>query len=336
MRAYFKNLRPGTIAGLTPVLFMLGSTPAAGQAPGKAVIISTSSINGETVSCGCKKKDLGGIARRSTVVKEARSQNKSVLLVDAGDFGSHVVFKPWMRTEFQWKMMKELGYDVVTPGPNEMTHGLLALKNLYNTAPAIQVVSANVTDREENPVWLDHALIEKGGVVYGVTGVTDKAYYSFNLSKGVQLKDDFKFGDLKGSLERVLPLLREKADIVVLLLHTGPADARRLLEDIEGVDVAVIGHTPGYKFIPERINNTLLIRAGERGQYVSVLELALDENKSIADYNGESRPMGDTIIQDETFLSTITVFNKKYDDMRAADQPEKVAAEKSQAEAEVD
>lgn len=336
MRAYFKSLRPGIIAGITPVLFLLGSAPATGQTPGRAVVISTSSINGETVSCGCKKKDLGGIARRSTIVKEARSQNKSVLLVDAGDFGSHVEYEPWMRTEFQWKMMKDLGYDVVTPGPNEMTHGILVLKNLYDTAPAIQVVSANVTDKEGNPIWPDHALIEKGGVVYGVTGVTDKAYYSYNLSKGVQLKDDFKLGDLKGSLERVLPSLREQADVVVLLLHTGPADARRLLEDLEGVDVAVTGHTPGYKFIPERIKNTLLIRAGSRGQYVSVLELALDENKSIADYNGESRPLGDTIIQDEAFLSIIADFNRKYDGMKAVDRPEEVAAEKAQAEADVD
>lgn len=284
----------------------------------KAVIVSSASVSGETVSCGCKKKDIGGIARKATVVAETRAQNESVLLVDAGDWGSVSEFKPWMRTEFVWETMRDLEYDVVTPGPNEMIRGKEALGDLLAAAPGIQVVSANVTDKEGNLLWPEYTLVEKGGITYGVTGVTDKAYYSFNLSRGLVEKDDFEFQDLTESLQRVLPRIRSEADVVVVLLHTGSGDADRVAKNIEGADVIVVGHAPGYKFLPERMGETLLIKAGNRGQYVNVLELTLDPDKGVIDYNGESLPMGDAVVENPAYKDRVESFNAKYDDMKKA------------------
>ena len=307
-------------AGLAAGLLMIHSIPAADSQTGKtAIIVSTAAVNGETISCGCQKKELGGIARRATVIKAERARSDAFLLVDAGDFGSHVAFRPWTRTEFQWKMMAELGYDVVTPGPNEMVEGLQPLLELYARSPDIQVVSANVTDKQGNLVWPKYALVERGGVVYGVTGVTDKSYYSFNLTRGKQKANDFAFLDATESLQSVLPTLKENAEIVVVLFHSGSGDSRRALDGLDGVDVVVVGHSPTYKFLPERIGETLIIQAGSRGQYLSVLELTLDEGNNIIDYNGESRPLGSTVDVDEEFDGVVTAFNKKYDGMKPAE-----------------
>jgi 2',3'-cyclic-nucleotide 2'-phosphodiesterase (5'-nucleotidase family) len=302
---------------------MIHSIPAAeSQTHRTAIVVSTASVNGETISCGCQKKELGGIARRATVIKAERARSEAFLLVDAGDFGSHVPFEPWMRTEFQWKMMAGLGYDVVTPGPNEMVEGIQPLQELYASSPEIQVVSANVTDKQGTLLWPTHAVVERGGVVFGVTGVTDKSYYSFNLTRGKQKANDFAFLDAKESLQGVLPTLKEKADIVVVLFHSGSGDSRRAFDGIEGVDVVVVGHSPTYKFLPERVGETLLIQAGSRGQYLSVLELTLDETNNIIDYNGEARSLGTAIDVDDEFNTVVTAFNKKYDGMKPA-EPDK-------------
>lgn len=305
-------------AGLLTVLIP-ATAPA--QTGDKAIIVSTASVEGETVSCGCQKKDIGGIARRATVIQDARSRSEANLLVDAGDFGSAADFKPWIRTEFQWEMMGKLGYDAVTPGPNEMVHGLDALRKLYGSQPGIQVTSANVTDKSGNLIWPDHLVIERGGVRFGIVGVTDKSYYSYNLTRGKQKQDDFEFQDIRESLARVLPTVRQDADVVVLLLHTGYGDARRLLDDVQGVDVAIIGHAPGYKFLPERHGETLIIQSGTRGQYVDVLDLQLDSNGKITDYRGEARPLGDTVPVDDAFNTVVNRFNKKYDAEKGATEP---------------
>jgi hypothetical protein len=51
------------------------AVPPAGAAPRKALVLSTASVNGEVKSCGCEKKDIGGITRRSSVFKSERAKN---------------------------------------------------------------------------------------------------------------------------------------------------------------------------------------------------------------------------------------------------------------------
>jgi 2',3'-cyclic-nucleotide 2'-phosphodiesterase (5'-nucleotidase family) len=251
------------------------------------------------------------------MIREVRATHPNSILVDAGDFGSPSEFKHWMRTEFQWQMMEKLGYDVVTPGPNEMRAGLEPLKNLTDGS-SIQVISANITDKAGNLIWPDHTLIERGGVTFGVTGVTDQAFYTYNLTKGAQDRDEFAFRNIKESLDAVLPGLRAQSDVVVLLLHTGYGDARRLLDEVSGVDVVVIGHAPVYKFSPDRQGEALVVQSGTRGQYLSCLELNLNDAGQIEDYRGEARPLGDTVALDGEYDRLIKAFNQKYDKLKEA------------------
>jgi len=91
--------RQTSVALLGLGLLMLST--AAGAQNRTAVILSTASVGGETITCGCQKKELGGLARRATFIKTQRAKNPATVLVDAGDFGSHVDYEPWLRTEFQ-------------------------------------------------------------------------------------------------------------------------------------------------------------------------------------------------------------------------------------------
>jgi 5'-nucleotidase / UDP-sugar diphosphatase len=278
-----------------------------------AVVLSTASINGETISCGCQKKELGGIARRAAFIKAQRAKAPATILVDAGDFGSAVKIEPWMRTEFQMDMMAKLAYDALTPGPNEMVMGLDKLVALYARAPGIKVVSANIVNKKtQQPIWADFAIVERGGVKFGITGVTDRAFYDFNASRGMVKSDDFDFKDPKESLRRVLPQLRQQADVVVVLVHTGSDDAKRMLDGLTGIDVAIVGHIPVYKFLPEVADNTLLVQTGNRGQYMGHVEFTLDGNKIVA-HEGETQALGDTVPVDPEFNTLVQAFNKKYD-----------------------
>ena len=286
-----------------------------------AVILSTGSINGETISCGCQKKELGGIPRRAAFIKAQRPKVPATILVDAGDFGSQVKVEPWMRTEFQIDMMAKLSYDAVTPGDNEMVRGLDPLLALYGRAPGIKVVSANVLSKKtQQPIWSDFTIVERGGVKFGITGVTDPNYYKFNLDRGLVKSDDFDFRDPKESLRRVLPQLRQQADVVVVLLHTGSEDAKRMLDGLTGIDLAVVGHVPTYKFLPEAADNTLLVQTGNRGQYMGRVQFTLNGNK-VVDHDGEAQALGETIPLDPEFNPLVLAFNKKYDAIDAKAEP---------------
>jgi 2',3'-cyclic-nucleotide 2'-phosphodiesterase (5'-nucleotidase family) len=302
-----------TLLGL--VVLSLARPPLALAQDRTAVILSTSSVAGETVSCGCKSKDFGGLARRATVIAEERAMYPDLLLVDAGDFGSPAQFEPWARTAFVWEMMAALGYDAVTIGPNEMTAGLEPLQELLATAPGIAVVSANVTDKQGNHLWPGYVILEKGGITYGVTGATDGAYYKFNLTRDIQTSDDFSFENTRTALERVLPEMQD-VDVVVALLQMSTGDARRVTEGIAGIDVVVVGHNPGYTYAPERVADTFYVRSGSRGQYVGTLHLNLDEDV-IVDYDGRGVPLSEAVREEEELKALVTEFNTSYDNRKS-------------------
>lgn len=256
-----------------------------------------------------------------------------VLLVDAGNFfvpNEQREFSAWEKNEFMFDMMGRLGYDAVTPGDLELLYGIQAIKGLYSRQPKIQVVSANIEDKNGNLIWPAYTVITKDGIRYGVTGVTGSAFYTFNLKRGLQKEDEFTFKDGKEALAEVVPELREKSDVVVVLLHEGPGDARRIAEEVEGIDVMVVGHNPGYMFNPDRVGNTLIMRGGNRGQYLSILELTLDDTKSrIIDYNGEGKPLDEGVAKDTTIEPVVTTWEDDYKEREQKHKREEAAKKAS-------
>ena len=51
----------------------------------KIRIVSTANVHGETDPCGWKKRPLGGLARKATVIDELRSEGFDVIILDAGN-----------------------------------------------------------------------------------------------------------------------------------------------------------------------------------------------------------------------------------------------------------
>jgi len=303
-------------AGWAILGILMLSAPAGAQTK-SAVILSTASVGGETITCGCQEKELGGLARRTSFVKTQRAKNPATIVVDAGDFGSHLDFEPWMRTEFQIDMMSKMGYDVVTPGPSEMMMGLEKELALYARAPQIKVVSANIVDKKtQKQLWDDFTVIDRGGVKFAVTGVTDPAAYNFKKTQGQVKSDDFDFKDIKTSLQRVIPQMHQQADVVVVLLHTGSGDAKHLMEGVSGADAVIVGHLPEYKFMPEVVAGTPLVQTGARGQYMGRLELTLNGHKVVS-HTGEAQALGETVAVDPEMDGFVKSFNKKYDAMAA-------------------
>jgi 2',3'-cyclic-nucleotide 2'-phosphodiesterase (5'-nucleotidase family) len=193
--------------------------------------------------------------------------------VDAGNFTAELGdFETEEKTAFLWDTMAKMGYDAVTPGDRELLDGIEAARTLYGRNPGVKVVSANVRDKSGSLLFDEYVVVDREGVKVGITGVTSPAYYNYNITQGKQRRDEFTLEDSREALKRVLPRLQKEADVVVVLMHEGSGDARRIVEDVPGIGVVVVGHNPGYLFNPDRVGSTLIVRPGNRGQYLAVLQ----------------------------------------------------------------
>ncbi|HEX7880810.1 MAG TPA: hypothetical protein VF720_15460, partial [Candidatus Eisenbacteria bacterium] len=197
--------------------------------------------------------------------------------MDAGDLGqpdNPRVPGGWEVTEFTAKTLGEIGYDAWTPGERELLHGPEKLKRLVSSF-GVPAVSANI--RMDGKRLFDEKVIRKtGGVSVGITGVTGPEVLldGKGISEaGAALAANFELTDPVRALKPVVAELQKKCDVVVVLAHLAPPEARHLAEEVPGIDVLVVGHVPGSGYEGERVGDTWVLRTGQRGQMVSFLDM---------------------------------------------------------------
>jgi 2',3'-cyclic-nucleotide 2'-phosphodiesterase (5'-nucleotidase family) len=231
--------------------------------------------------------------------------------VDGGNFSAGMGSDAWIKGNFVWDLMATLGYDVATPGDHDLFQGVDSLKTMAARHPEIALVSANLLDLSGDHVLPESKIISRGGVRFGVTGVTDSVYAFQNRAQHRLVRDDFRYEDMKDALSRVVPKLREKSDVVVVLFHTQVAEVSHLVSDVPGIDVAVAGHTPGFIQDPLPLGDAYLLRPGNRGQDLGVIKLWLDPDSArVARVEGKGEILDETVPMDQAIVSRIEAWEK--------------------------
>ncbi|MBA2339556.1 MAG: metallophosphatase, partial [Pyrinomonadaceae bacterium] len=84
----------------------------------------------------------GGVARRATLVKRVRKENRNTLLIDAGDAFQGTPYFNLYRGEVEFKAMTAIGYDAMTLGNHDFDNGVDALASAMKFA-SFDFVSTN-------------------------------------------------------------------------------------------------------------------------------------------------------------------------------------------------
>ena len=252
----------------------LAAPPAAPRGRQIALLYS-SNLQGKYAPCNCAVQPLGGLARRATVTAQARAEADATLVVDAGD-----LFQPegtTAETERQADLLAagiaRGGIDVFTPGEGDLALGVPLLKKV-TAAFKIPVVSANLYGRDGQRLFAADRLIDAGGTRIGVLGVTappTAADANRWRAAGIVVRDP-----ADAARESAQALRARGAQIVVALVHAGlPAENRRLVAALTGVDWAVLGHSALNLESPEPSGGARLLEAQSEGKNLGRLDLHL-------------------------------------------------------------
>ncbi|MBM7554895.1 bifunctional metallophosphatase/5'-nucleotidase [Thalassobacillus pellis] len=174
------------------------------------------------------------------------------------------------------QLLNEAGYHFANLGNNEgITLSREGLFELYDEA-AFDVLCANLAfEKEPQPSWLQSSKVVKTvhGVKIGLIGLTApfQAFYSL---LGWEVESPFD------TLERELPKLKNKTDVIVLLSHLGINDDEEIARRFKGIDVIIGGHTHHLFRHGEYINNTLLTAAGKYGTHLGEVFLEWDHTEN--------------------------------------------------------
>lgn len=188
--------------------------------------------------------DLHGYVQNAAaiaaVAREARSKNPNTLFLDAGDAISGTPVSTVFKGEPVFEVMTLMGYDAATLGNHEFDHGWKQIARFRQLA-AHPLLCANAKDPSGELLGDEaYRVFTVGGVRVGVIGLLSEDMPRLTTSANW---DGCSIEAPLAAAKRLVPEVRAKADLVVLLTHVGVEVDTAIAGAVPGIDLVVGGHS---------------------------------------------------------------------------------------------
>ena len=238
---------------------------------------------------GSKYQGYGGAAPRAELIRQIRSKEKNVLLLDSGDILGDNCYRKLYHGEPEMKAACAMQYDAITIGESDLSMGIEPYAKLITKYSQVPVVICNYDVRFtplENKT-VPYKTFQKGDVKVGVIGV-GIAFQEF-LSK--ELYGELEYLDPVEKANETSLILKRKegCDFIICLSHLGDwYPDRKMSDDIlakesEVIDVIIGGHTHRFfnephKYANKRGKEVVVTQAGWAGIELGRLDYNLLKN----------------------------------------------------------
>ncbi len=252
----------------------------------------------------------GGMARRATLIKQIEGANKCTFTVDSGDFAQGSLFFNIFKGIPDAKLMSEAGYDVGTLGNHEFDKGMGVLKNMIKHA-GFPIVSSNIRftkDKELQGLVKPYVIKDCHGLKIAFTGFVPRDLKILANAENVEILNVVETaGNIVGEVN-------QKADLIVVLSHTGIKNDLELAKKVPEIDVIIGGHSHTLlkqpKILNEDTDKTLVLQAGELGVYLGRLDLKI-KDREVKNYYYSLIPVNEDIEEDKAVKNKIDVLSSQ-------------------------
>lgn len=284
--------------------------------------------SGSELSRLSARRDIGGIARRTTLVKRLRKElearGTTVWFVDAGDFCDGTPLASEYRGEADVAAMNAAGYDFITLGNHEFNNSLVQLKKLISLF-RFPVLCANAIEVSTGkPLTAPSVLRDLGRLKVGLFGLLIRGAGQYQAGKeGVTVTDELE------TAQRMVKTLRPEAGIVIALSHAGQETDEKIGSVVDGLDVIVGGHShtrlPLGQFMwhseelkANNVNGTVIVQAHQWAGELGRLDLLLSKDSQgawhVDRYRARLLPITSDIPEDPEVAAVVDRFWKPIKD----------------------
>jgi len=196
-------------------------------------------------------------------------------VVDAGDWSGAQPYED-AKGPFFMDAMAMLNYDAATIGEREFNYGYKLFLDQAAKRKLV-IVQANLRDKASGKLLFKPYIIKKKqGVNVAIAGLISRT-----IPLGVA-QDSTIVDDPLATAQKLVPEMRKKAQVVILLAHMGRVDAEDLASQVPGIDVLVVGHHPGLVLTSRKLASTVSVASGEQGQNIGETFVDCDGGKCTA------------------------------------------------------
>jgi 5'-nucleotidase/UDP-sugar diphosphatase len=225
--------------------------------------------------------DLHGYVQNAaaiaSVAREARAKNPNTLFLDAGDSITGTPISTAFRGEPVFEVMTLMGYDAATLGNHEFDHGWKQVARFRSLA-GHPLLCANATSPDGSLLGDEaYRVFTPGGVRVGVIGLLTEDMPRMTTAANW---GECRVESPLDAAKRLVPEVRAKSDIVILLTHVGVEVDAAIAGAVPGIDLVIGGHS--HTELKEAIwapcgeRKVPIVQAFRYGERVGVIEFDWD------------------------------------------------------------
>jgi 2',3'-cyclic-nucleotide 2'-phosphodiesterase (5'-nucleotidase family) len=280
------------------------------------VILHTNDTHGKLLPYNADDaKDVGGMARVATLIKEIKKDNPGITLaLHAGDeFSRGDEPTICFGGEANMLAMQDAGFDAFTPGNGDFQ---FSVDNLLKQTSLIKfpVLQANVVYKSGKRIFPPYVIREISGIKIAILGlgVINEGYPS---SRPLKLNDPIQIA------KELLPEIMGKSDLIIALTHIGIGADVLLAEKVPTIDVIVGGHMhiklDKPMLIPRKDGNgnVVIVQAGDYSRFLGQLDIYAQKNDSgryeIIKSDEKFIPIDNKIKDDESVSAIIKSYSDR-------------------------
>lgn len=238
---------------------------------------------------GSRNQGLGGVAARSSLIKDIRAEADQVLLLDAGDIFQGTPYFNLYKGEPEIKAMSKMGYDAATMGNHDFDAGIENFANqLQHASFPIVICNYDFTGTPMENNYRPYTILQKGKQKIGILGVGIEldGLVPANLYGNTMYKNPVESANATAELLR-----RQKCDFIICLSHLGDkyeedkVSDEILAKESYDIDLIIGGHTHRFFPQPRKYQNrkggdVLVNQVGWGGLQLGRLDYIFSPNKS--------------------------------------------------------
>ena len=241
-----------------------------------------------------RNPNMGGVARRTSLIESIKKENPNVLLLDAGDSFQGTPYFNYYGGELEFKLMGMMGYHATTIGNHEFDSGIENLAAQMQHAN-FKILSANYDFKNTimNGFVKPYHVFKQEGIRIGVfglgvelAGLVDKKMY----------KETVYLDPVEMTKETVTQLkTKEKCDLIICLSHLGytyknepdKISDLKLAAITHDIDLIIGGHTHTFLDKPTIVENAigkkiLVNQVGCYGINLGRIDFYFDSDKNVS------------------------------------------------------
>ncbi|XP_043923465.1 5'-nucleotidase [Protopterus annectens] len=269
---------------------------------------------------------FAGVARRYTKIREIRSNEQNVLLLDAGDQYQGTMWFNVYKGKEAAHFMKMLGYQAMALGNHEFDNGVDGLINPFfiDVNFSFPILSANIkADAQLAPsisgYYVPFKILNVGMEKIGVVGYTSRETPVLSNS-GPHLIFEDEVTALQQQVDKLKTLGVKK---IIALGHSGFETDKLIAKNVKDVDVVIGGHTntflytgtppstefPAgpYPYMVDSIHGykVPVVQAYAFGKYLGYLKVIFDEEGNVKTATGNPILLDRSIPEDPAVLADV-------------------------------